>query len=121
MDITGKTKLTGLIGSPVAHSISPQMHNEAFRQLGLDYIYLAFDISDDDLKNYFSKYGVLESCFVMRYPNSTTSKGFGFVVFRKPVYSCSYRSICIGGRPNRSLQMSSFPLRSYCRCQICYS
>lgn len=50
MDITGKTKLTGLIGSPVAHSISPQMHNEAFRQLGLDYIYLAFDISDDDLK-----------------------------------------------------------------------
>lgn len=50
MDITGKTKLTGLIGHPVAHSISPQMHNEAFRQLGLDYVYLAFDISDTDLK-----------------------------------------------------------------------
>lgn len=50
MDITGKTKLTGLIGSPVAHSISPQMHNEAFRQLGLDYVYLAFDIADSDLK-----------------------------------------------------------------------
>ena len=50
MDITGKTKLTGLIGSPVAHSVSPQMHNEAFRQLGLDYVYLAFDIADTDLK-----------------------------------------------------------------------
>lgn len=50
MDITGKTKLTGLIGSPVSHSISPQMHNEAFRQLGLDYVYLAFDISGTDLK-----------------------------------------------------------------------
>lgn len=50
MEITGKTKLTGLIGSPVAHSISPQMHNEAFRQLGLDYIYLAFDIAENDLR-----------------------------------------------------------------------
>lgn len=50
MEITGKTKLTGLIGSPVAHSISPQMHNEAFRQLGLDYIYLAFDLGKSDLK-----------------------------------------------------------------------
>ena len=39
MEITGKTTLTGLIGSPVAHSISPQMHNEAFRQLGLDYVW----------------------------------------------------------------------------------
>ena len=26
MEITGKTKLTGLIGTPVAHSVSPQMH-----------------------------------------------------------------------------------------------
>lgn len=50
MEITGKTKLTGLIGSPVAHSISPQMHNEAFRQLGLDYVYLAFDLGNTDLK-----------------------------------------------------------------------
>ena len=49
MEITGKTILTGLIGSPVAHSISPQMHNEAFRQLGLDYVYLAFDLAGSDL------------------------------------------------------------------------
>ena len=39
--ITGHTVLTGLLGSPVAHSISPMMHNESFRQLGLDYAYLA--------------------------------------------------------------------------------
>ena len=50
MDITGTTKLTGLLGSPVAHSISPQMHNEAFRLLGLDYVYLAFDVGTKDLK-----------------------------------------------------------------------
>ena len=49
-EITGHTGLTALIGTPVSHSISPQMHNEAFRQLGLDYVYLAFDIAPEDLR-----------------------------------------------------------------------
>lgn len=48
-EITGHTVLTGLLGSPVEHSISPMMHNEAFRQLGLDYAYLAFDVGTDKL------------------------------------------------------------------------
>ena len=48
--ITGHTRLTGLLGSPVAHSISPQMHNEGFKQLGLDFAYLAFDIPLNELK-----------------------------------------------------------------------
>ncbi len=52
-EITGSTGLTALLGSPVAHSISPQMHNEAFRQLGLDYVYLAFDITPGQLKETF--------------------------------------------------------------------
>lgn len=47
--ITGHTKLTGLLGSPVSHSISPMMHNEAFKQLDLDYVYLAFDITVEQL------------------------------------------------------------------------
>lgn len=47
--ITGNTRLTGLLGSPVAHSISPMMHNEAFRKLGLDYVYLAFDVGTEKL------------------------------------------------------------------------
>lgn len=50
-EITGKTVLTGLLGSPVAHSISPQMHNESFRMLGLDYVYLAFDVAPEKLKS----------------------------------------------------------------------
>ena len=50
MEITGRTMLTGLIGTPVKHSISPQMHNEAFCQLNLDYVYLAFDLADSDLE-----------------------------------------------------------------------
>lgn len=48
--ITGHTRLTGLLGSPVAHSISPMMHNEAFEQTGLDYVYLAFDVGTDRLE-----------------------------------------------------------------------
>ena len=48
--ITGHTGLTGLLGSPVSHSISPLMHNEAFRLLGLDYVYLCFDVGTDTLK-----------------------------------------------------------------------
>lgn len=48
--ITGHTRLTGLLGSPVAHSISPMMHNEAFEQLRLDYVYLAFDVGTDRLE-----------------------------------------------------------------------
>lgn len=48
-EITGHTVLTGLLGSPVEHSISPMMHNEAFRQLELDYAYLAFNVGTDKL------------------------------------------------------------------------
>lgn len=49
-EITGHTRLTGLLGSPVAHSISPQIHNESFKHLGLDYVYLAFDVGTEQLK-----------------------------------------------------------------------
>ena len=47
--ITGHTHLTALLGSPVAHSISPLMHNEAFRLLGLDYVYLCFEVNEETL------------------------------------------------------------------------
>lgn len=48
-EITGHTGLLCLLGSPVAHSISPAMHNEACKQLGLDYAYLAFDVPEDKM------------------------------------------------------------------------
>lgn len=50
MQINGHTGFTGLLGSPVAHSISPMMHNEAFRLLNLNYVYLCFDVGAEDLK-----------------------------------------------------------------------
>ncbi len=49
MEISGTTRLGCLLGSPVAHSISPAMHNESFRILGLDCVYLCFDTKDTDL------------------------------------------------------------------------
>ncbi len=49
MQITGKTKLLGVIGDPIAHSLSPVMHNAAIAHLGLDYIYLPFRVKPDDL------------------------------------------------------------------------
>ncbi len=47
--ITGHTGFLGLLGHPVAHSISPSMHNESFHQLGLDYVYLCFDVTEEHL------------------------------------------------------------------------
>lgn len=47
--ITGHTRMICLLGSPVAHSISPMMHNRSFELLDLDYAYLAFDIGTKDL------------------------------------------------------------------------
>ena len=47
--ITGKTKLLGIIGDPVEHSLSPVMHNAAIANLGLDYIYVPFPVQQNNL------------------------------------------------------------------------
>jgi shikimate dehydrogenase len=48
-DLSATTRLFGLLGHPVHHSLSPAMHNAAFRALGMDACYLAFDTSPEDL------------------------------------------------------------------------
>ena len=50
MNPSGSTNLICLLGSPVSHSISPDMHNTAFDALGLDYSYMAFDVKEENLK-----------------------------------------------------------------------
>ena len=47
--ITGKTRLCGLIGDPVEHTMSPAMHNAAYRQMGLDYVYVPFRVRAEEL------------------------------------------------------------------------
>lgn len=49
-EITGHTKLFGVLGTPISHSISPQMHNEAFRQLGMDCVYVAFEVGEEGMR-----------------------------------------------------------------------
>jgi shikimate dehydrogenase len=50
MTITSKTRICGLIGAPVEHSMSPVMHNKAYAALGLDYLYLAFRVAPEGLE-----------------------------------------------------------------------
>lgn len=49
-EIDGFTRVCGLIGSPVAHSLSPLLHNFAYRSLGLNYRYLAYQVQPEDLQ-----------------------------------------------------------------------
>ena len=49
MIINGNTKIVGLIGHPVEHTFSPQMHNAAFEKLKMNYIYTAFDVKPENL------------------------------------------------------------------------
>ncbi len=49
MEINSDTKLCCLLGHPVKHSISPQLHNSAFRYLGLNMVYLSFDVEPKNL------------------------------------------------------------------------
>lgn len=50
MNITGRTRLLALFGSPVKHSGSPAMYNYSFERLGLDYVYVAIDVGREGLK-----------------------------------------------------------------------
>lgn len=50
MKISGKTKIVGVFGYPVAHSLSPLFQNAAFKALGIDFVYLPFLVKPEDLK-----------------------------------------------------------------------
>jgi shikimate dehydrogenase len=51
MDLTdiGEKTICGIIGRPLGHTLSPIMHNAAFKELGLDYVYLTFEIHEEEL------------------------------------------------------------------------
>lgn len=47
-------KIVGIIGCPLGHTLSPAMHNAAFRKLGIDYEYIPFEVEPEDLKEALS-------------------------------------------------------------------
>ena len=46
---TAATRLVALLGHPVAHSISPQIHNAGFAAVGLDAVYVALDVAPEQV------------------------------------------------------------------------
>lgn len=44
----GRTRVAAVIGHPVGHSLSPVIHNAAFRQLDLDWVYVTLDVAPGD-------------------------------------------------------------------------
>lgn len=51
LELAGDRRICGVIGNPLGHTLSPAMHNSAFEHLGLDYIYLTFEVSKSHLKD----------------------------------------------------------------------
>ncbi len=51
MNITGKTRVFGVIGDPIEHSLSPAMQNAAFEHLKLDCVFLAFKVKPAEVEN----------------------------------------------------------------------
>jgi shikimate dehydrogenase len=49
-EISAATRLCAVLGSPIAHSASPTMHNTAFAALGLNWRYLAFEVDPKNLR-----------------------------------------------------------------------
>ena len=43
---TASTRLAGVLGHPIKHSLSPVLHNAAFAEVGLDWAYVAFDVPE---------------------------------------------------------------------------
>ena len=50
MIISGKTRVCGVIGDPIEHTLSPIMHNAAFKALKLDFAFLAFKVKAADVE-----------------------------------------------------------------------
>ncbi len=48
--VRGSTRVVGIIGDPVQHSLSPLMHNAAFEALGLDWVYVPFPVKQGALR-----------------------------------------------------------------------
>ena len=51
MVTSGKTRVCGVIGDPIEHTLSPTIHNAAFDHLKLDFVFLAFRVKAADLEN----------------------------------------------------------------------
>jgi shikimate dehydrogenase len=78
MQISGHTTPFAVLGHPIGHTLSPVMHNRSIQSLGMDAIYLAFDVAPDNL---------------MRVLASMRDMGFGGVNLTVPLKEVAYRGV----------------------------
>lgn len=52
--ISGYTGLYGIVADPIKHSLSPMMHNTAFAALGIDDVYLAFEVKEKQFSHFIN-------------------------------------------------------------------
>jgi shikimate dehydrogenase len=52
MTLSAKTRVAGVVGQPIAHSLSPLLHNSWIAELGLDAVYVAFEIQPAGFANF---------------------------------------------------------------------
>lgn len=60
LQLTAATRVVGVIGHPVRHSLSPVIHNAGFRSTGVDYVYVAFDVAPGAARAALDSLRVLE-------------------------------------------------------------
>jgi len=83
MQISGKTTPFAVLGHPIGHSLSPVMHNAALAELGMDAVYLAFDVAPEHLMHVLPAMG---------------NMGFGGVNLTVPL-----KEVASGGIENRDV------------------
>ncbi|WP_042348105.1 shikimate dehydrogenase [Bacillus massiliigorillae] len=70
--IDGRTKLLGLLATPIGHSLSPAMHNMSLKKLGLNYVYMAFEVGNRELTDVVTGMRALQiRGFNVSMPNKT--------------------------------------------------
>lgn len=88
MELSGHTKPYAVLGHPISHTLSPRMHNAAFKELGIDAVYLAFDV---------------EPARLMKVLPSMADMGFGGVNLTVPLKEVAFRGIRELDEPARKL------------------
>lgn len=77
MNINGKTKIYGIIGHPVEHTLSPAIQNAAFTVLGLNAVYVPFEVRPQDLQKAIKGLLLLGICgFNVTVPHKTDCMKF---------------------------------------------
>jgi shikimate dehydrogenase len=86
--LSGHTRPFAVLGHPIGHSLSPVMHNASFQSLGLDAIYLAFDVEPSRLMDVLRAMG---------------NMGFGGVNITVPLKQVAYEGMEVCDRSARVL------------------